>query len=276
MKWTPKRYAETIATWKWLKGDEDRPTMADGFNADQIVAITMWSHLMDAKHKYVMEVIAWKSAAEDAKKAARRWQERWENAPKELKQERDDALVQANEMYEYANEAHAMIEDWIELFDMQPNDDGDYIFKEDALADADKVVELTKMVDRLSRENSKLADDYNRDVRNSGATPGRPLAASPSQVQRVLRMKKDGKSLRYIATQTNLGLRTVRTIVAKDEGTDRTSMKQKRARKLEVDRLRLADWRLRARQLRDQGKRGSGLLKEGAELQKRAKGIGAK
>src|SRR5262249_325743 len=55
---------------------------------------------------------------------------------------------------------------------------------------------------------------------------GRPLAATDAQQTQILKLHKAGKSLRAIAAETNLGVRTVDTVVGKAKGTDRTSRKQ--------------------------------------------------
>jgi hypothetical protein len=43
----------------------------------------------------------------------------------------------------------------------------------------------------------------------------------------VLKLRKAGNSLREIVEETNLGLRTVRTIVDQRKGTDRTTKKHR-------------------------------------------------
>ena len=55
---------------------------------------------------------------------------------------------------------------------------------------------------------------------------GRPLQASEAQCEHVRKLRKVGKSLRWIAEETSLTLSTVRTIVSKADGTDRTSQKR--------------------------------------------------
>jgi Helix-turn-helix domain of resolvase len=54
---------------------------------------------------------------------------------------------------------------------------------------------------------------------------GRPLAVSGAQAQQVLKMHKAGASLRGVAEETNLGLRTVRTIIEQGNRTERTTRK---------------------------------------------------
>ncbi len=88
------------------------------------------------------------------------------------------------------------------------------------------------------------------------------------------RLRKDGLSLRLIAAETNLGLRTVRTIVGKDAGTDRTSRREAEKRKRMLDRMRTADWRERKRSLDQLPRRIAATQRDGEELIKAAKGLG--
>src|SRR5262245_27378301 len=75
---------------------------------------------------------------------------------------------------------------------------------------------------------------------------GRPLQASEVQVAAVRKLRKAGRSLRWIAEATSLGLNTVRTIVDKVDGTDRTSRKHRdRVERTEIDRQQAIRWKLR-------------------------------
>ncbi len=69
-------------------------------------------------------------------------------------------------------------------------------------------------------------------------------------------------------------VRTVRTIVEKDKGTDRTSKREAAKRKRMLDKMRTADWRERKRSLDQLPKRIAATQREGAELIKAAKGLG--
>lgn len=83
---------------------------------------------------------------------------------------------------------------------------------------------------------------------NSVVTPrnvGRPLAASEAQVDTVRKLRKAGRSLRGIVDDTSLGLNTVRTIVGRMDGTDRTSVKH--YQRIAPDRARMAAWAARKR-----------------------------
>jgi lambda repressor-like predicted transcriptional regulator len=51
---------------------------------------------------------------------------------------------------------------------------------------------------------------------------GRPIAASDTQQIAVRKMRKAGTSLRKIARDTSLGLQTVRTVLGRPAGKDRT------------------------------------------------------
>ena len=90
----------------------------------------------------------------------------------------------------------------------------------------------------------------------------------------VRRLRKDGLSLRLIAAETNLGLRTVRTIVGKDAGTDRTSKREAEKRKRMLDKMRAREWRDRKRSLDQLPKRIDATQREGEELIKASKGLG--
>lgn len=57
--------------------------------------------------------------------------------------------------------------------------------------------------------------------------PGRPLGASEYQAATVMALHADGHSLRAIAAETGMGVRTVRTVVEKAKGTDRTTRRRK-------------------------------------------------
>ena len=80
--------------------------------------------------------------------------------------------------------------------------------------------------DNLVDKHNDLVKRWNRIVPivNAGSRDvGRPLAASDAQVAAVLKLHKAGKSLRGIVDETSLSLQTVRTIVGRKNGTDRTT-----------------------------------------------------
>jgi hypothetical protein len=74
---------------------------------------------------------------------------------------------------------------------------------------------------------------------------GRPLHAGEAQCIAVQPLRKAGTSLRGIGAQAGLGVRTVRTIIARTDGTDRTSKRVTTLR--ELNRQRMISWRARKR-----------------------------
>ena len=172
-------------------------------------------------------------------------------------------------MREHVEDSSALIESWIEAFEMQQDEDGLWYFDQDQLFDRYEILheELTK----LSLQWNKFVGDYNRTVAPRGI--GRPLNASDAQVKNVRRLRKAGNSLRAIVAETGLGLRTVRTIVEKDAGTGRISKRTNLLRKREIDRLRAADYRARERVRDGLPKRITETRKRGEELVKAAKGL---
>jgi hypothetical protein len=100
---------------------------------------------------------------------------------------------------------------------------------------------------------------------------GRPLAASEAQRAAVLKLRKAGKSLRVIAEETSLGLRTVCTIVDQGNGTDRTTVKH--LARIDPDRKLEASWRARKRVRDSLPKRIGETLERGRALVKEAKGL---
>ncbi len=198
--------------------------------------------------------------------------ERRDDQIKELRQERDQARDLVDQMRERIEDSNSLIDSWIEVFDMQHYEEGVWLFDSGLSELWNSYRDLLETHNKLVREWNKFIGDYNKTVapRNSG----RPLQASDAQVKEVRKLRKAGLSLRLIGEQTALGLRTVRTIVEKDLGADRTSKQTNLLRKREFDRLRAADYRAR-KKARDQlPNRINQTLKRGEELVKAAKGLG--
>jgi hypothetical protein len=181
---------------------------------------------------------------------------------RELRQQQREADDLIRRLREHAEDYKASIEAWCETFGMELTDDG---WSWQPFWDGH-----WKLVDKWNA----LVRDWNRclPLINGHSQPvGRPLAASEVQVTTVLKLRKQGKSLRWITDETNLSLQTVRTIVDRKHGTDRTIMK--RYEKLGIDKSE----RLRRRRQKRTGdalpKRLNTFLKTGAELVKEAKGL---
>jgi len=195
-------------------------------------------------------------------------QMRVENAHKD----RDEAFRLVDQMREHVEDAQHLIERWQEAFEMVQDADGTWQFDPTItgmMARHDETRE--KYIELLARWN-KLVPRYNAKI--APQPIGRPMKASTAQVEDVKRRHKAGESLRKIATATGLSFRTVRTIVGKADGTDRTSRRHEKLRRLEFDRLRAAEYR-RRKKMRDALPKQIGELQErGAALVKAAKGLG--
>jgi hypothetical protein len=84
-----------------------------------------------------------------------------------------------------------------------------------------------------------------------------------------------GLSLRAIVAETGLGIRTVRTIIGRKNGTDRTSQARKELRRMTFNKLRAARYRAKIK-MRDEylPKRLAAVQENHAALVKAAKGLG--
>ncbi len=195
---------------------------------------------------------------------------------KELRADNSRASDLVDEMREHVEDGNNLIDGWIEAFGMELNEDGIYDFGRDLLLDQHS--KLTEKHNKLLREWNKFVGEYNSTVAPRGI--GRPLQASEAQVKEVRKLRKfrelrkHKSSLRDIAEQTGLSLRTVRTIVGKDAGTDRTGKRANLLRKREINRLRAAEYRAQKRTRDQLPKRITETRKRGEELVKAAKGLG--
>jgi hypothetical protein len=185
----------------------------------------------------------------------------------ELREEIDKQGELIQRLREHADDYVNCMERWKETFQMTMTDDGRWTW------------------DAFWAEHNKVVDDYNALVRNwnkylplinsHGQPVGRPLAASEAQVAQVRMLRKQGLSLRGIVDETNLGLNTVRTIVAKDSGNDRTSKKHRqRVERIELGRARLASQRRQKRTGDALPRQAQRVVEEGRDLIKEAKGLG--
>jgi hypothetical protein len=84
----------------------------------------------------------------------------------------------------------------------------------------------------------------------------------------VLKRHKAGQSLRSIAEDTNLGLRTVRTIIDKADGVDRATLA--RLQRIAPNKLAEARERMHRRARALIPRRVTELQKRGAKLRKKA------
>jgi hypothetical protein len=186
---------------------------------------------------------------------------------KELIQERDEALELVREMREHIEAQDQLIEEWKYACDMELRDDGKLQWDADASA-AD--------YDALEKKHNALVRDWNKYLyRAKIKPPGRPLAASDEQQDKVKALRKKKLPLRQIARETGLSLQTVRTVL--DKGTRRDRTKTEHAnlrRKHQFDKTRAAAYRARKRARDGLPKRITEVQAAGEALVKAAKGLG--
>ena len=187
---------------------------------------------------------------------------------KELRADLGKAEALVSEMREHAADHPALIESWIEAFDMVLDDDGKWKWRA-SFVEGD---EWYEKYDAMRRVESLRAKEYNAIVQPRNI--GRPLAASEAQVAEVRKLHKRGVSLRGIAEETSLGVRTVRTIVEQKDGRDRTTVKH--LQRIDPDRKLEASWRARKRTRNTLPKRINETLARGRELVTEAKGLGGR
>ena len=113
-----------------------------------------------------------------------------------------------------------MIDAWKEAFGMVQNDKG--IWQWDDWMDRWK--QMNKAYDELVKQWNRFVAEYNALVLKRNV--GRPLGADEAQIAQVRKLDRAGKSLRAIAAEIGLGLPTVRTILARDNGSDRMTKKR--------------------------------------------------
>jgi hypothetical protein len=100
--------------------------------------------------------------------------------------------------------------------------------------------------------------------------PGRQIAADAKQRAKVFKLHDEGASLRDIAAETKLGVQTVRTLIGKIDGSDRTSRKLER---IAHDRAAERQWRAKSQSRKALPKRIAAWEKTAAELRKEVKGL---
>jgi DNA-binding NarL/FixJ family response regulator len=131
----------------------------------------------------------------------------------------------------------------IDVFEMQQNEHGKWLFDRAQSELWERHAALIKEHQSLIRRWNKFVGEYN--ARIAPRERGRPLGASTAQQADVLKRRKAGASLRTIAKATSLSLQTVRTIIEKAQGKDRTAKRTNALRRMELDRLRAARYRAR-------------------------------
>jgi hypothetical protein len=196
-------------------------------------------------------------ALEDALRAAKRRVD-------ELRGERDKNSELIGRMREALESNRATMDQWKEAFNMSKNAEGIWDF-DDGFGEQHHVL-LMQYRDLLRDWNNHVAD-FNATI--APKPPGRPLNASPAQCETVLQLRKRKMSLRDIADEMTLAVATVRTIVTRDAGTDRTTMK--RLRRLDPQNSRLLEEATRKKMRMSLPGRITRLIAERDELIKESK-----
>jgi hypothetical protein len=148
----------------------------------------------------------------------------------ELRDELDEERERCQRMREHIEERESIIQSWIEAFELELKDDGNYSM-------GPFWAGYNKHID----EYNDLVRQWNRFcVSTRQRNVGRPLAASDAQSAQVLKLHKKGVSLWSIVDETSLGFQTVRTVIAKQIGADRTTKRHRHRLTLDPGLRRIA------------------------------------
>jgi hypothetical protein len=180
----------------------------------------------------------------------------------ELRKEIDDQREQITELREYTQDFVNCLESFRDTFGMVETD-GRWTWEPFWNEHKQLVADYNALVRRWN----KYLPLINREPRNVG----RPLAASEAQVAEVHKLRKAGRSLRGIAEDTGLGLDTVRTIVDKISGKDRTTKKHRdQVERIDL-RPQMATWKRQHRTGDALPKQVDRVIEQGRELIKQTK-----
>jgi uncharacterized coiled-coil protein SlyX len=184
----------------------------------------------------------------------------------ELKADLDKASDLVQRQDAHIRDCAETIEAVKAAFEMTLRDDGVWVWNEAVVA-GEKWHD--RYIDLVHKWNRNVADFNATMVRRRNV--GRPLAATDAQRQAVIKLRAAGKSLRAVATQTSLGLTTVRTILDQRERRDRDSMKH--FERIRQDTVEERTWQSQKRTRRALPGRIDILRRQGDELRKEAKAL---
>jgi hypothetical protein len=142
-----------------------------------------------------------------------------EHRADDMRRERDEARALVSRMEDQVRDSRDLIDRWIEAFDMERGEDGNWQVHSPHLIDDWN--DLVEKYNALLKDWNRFVPDYNAKV--DPKPVGRPLAASEAQQAAVRKFRKRGMSIRNIVIETNLGMQTVRSILDRDAMTDRAS-----------------------------------------------------
>src|ERR1700683_4273091 len=134
-----------------------------------------------------------------------------------LRDEIDELRDLVTRQRENSEEFRSILDDWSKAFDMAETDGGRWRWGP-----------FVEQHNKRGCAYSDLVRRWNKYyyLFRGGQPIGRPLLASETQIAEVLNLHKRGVSLRGIVDETSLGLPTVRTIIAKKQGTDRPTKRR--------------------------------------------------
>jgi hypothetical protein len=203
---------------------------------------------------------------------------RLEEKLKQAENDKREALELRDEMREALEDSNALIDRWIEVFDMTTDENGVYHWPAD------------EEFDKLNDDYGKLLDDYNTivkkwnklvpewntmvamlDAKTAKRPRGRPLHASPAQVQRVRMLRAESLSLRRIASNTGLAKSTVENIL-KESPLSRPEPERETLVRRAHDKLRAAKYRARQKARAALAESITATTRRNAALIKAAKG----
>jgi len=169
---------------------------------------------------------------------------------------------------QHVEDANGVIDSWIESFNMQLDDNGEYNWQANLPEQHDLLIDKYHA---LLKNWNAMISEYNSVVAPKDI--GRPLAASEAQIAKVLKLHAEGIPQRLIVDEVKpLGRNTIRTIIGRQYRTDRTSVK--RIERLGIDKTELVSAKVRKRSRDALPKRIKQTLDQGAELIREAKGLG--
>jgi orotate phosphoribosyltransferase-like protein len=182
----------------------------------------------------------------------------------ELREERDTANELVQRVRERLERNAELFAQWQEAFEM----------REDPETGKLSWMRIVERYDERNSEYYDLLKQWNKyvDLFVGPKEIGRPLAASEAQCAQVLKLRKEGTPLRLIVDETSLSMRTVRTIIARRHGTDRTSVK--RLQRIMPDKFAASTERALKRSRDAVLVSIPQALEESAELVLEAKGLG--
>jgi len=184
----------------------------------------------------------------------------------ELRQEIDEQRELISKLRENAEDYDGVIERWCEAFDMEQTESGGWTWKPFWDTWSAQLADHNELIRRWNK--------YLPLINGRTQPVGRPLAASEAQQAEVIKLHKRGMSLRAIVDETSLGFQIVRIIIAKGNGTDRSTRRHRKDLERIDNRAQALPWQRQKRTGDALPKRAQRVVEEGRELIKEAKGLG--